>query len=245
MTDTAVSDRTGLVQLLWLPLVVYYLVVFAGQLLPGFHAQSLVLTNTGEATSISETALIEHLEALFWACGMAGYAASAWRRRALRLHWGWPLVFSALCFFALGEETSWGQHLLDFRPPDVVIEANTQDELNLHNLHLAKVLGVSAQSPLYPYLGSVTAILNPLFYLLCVTAWLILPVWLRRRPPALRPAALRHYPRHQDAFYAAFSVAVVLYLVIDRGFFDVGELFELTLATAGAITGLVHRIDPG
>jgi hypothetical protein len=37
------------------------------------------------------------------------------------------------CVFVAGEEISWAQRLLGFRPPDVFLEQNFQQELNVHN----------------------------------------------------------------------------------------------------------------
>ncbi len=43
------------------------------------------------------------------------------------------LALPALVFL-IGEELSWGQHLLGFATPEVLRESNLQDEANLHNL---------------------------------------------------------------------------------------------------------------
>ena len=43
---------------------------------------------------------------------------------------GWAL----LMFIFMGEESSWGQWLFGFEPPESIKAVNTQDELNLHNL---------------------------------------------------------------------------------------------------------------
>ncbi|MBI4815413.1 MAG: hypothetical protein HY791_04115 [Deltaproteobacteria bacterium] len=46
---------------------------------------------------------------------------------------------SAFCVFVAGEELSWGQRVFGFRPPDVFLEHNFQQEANLHNF-LKKIL---------------------------------------------------------------------------------------------------------
>jgi hypothetical protein len=52
----------------------------------------------------------------------------------------WFLVFSffliGFCLFAIGEELSWGQRLLNTRSPDFFKSYNSQRETNLHNLIL-------------------------------------------------------------------------------------------------------------
>lgn len=40
---------------------------------------------------------------------------------------------SIVCFFAAGEEISWGQRLLGINTPEYIAETNTQDEITLHN----------------------------------------------------------------------------------------------------------------
>lgn len=52
------------------------------------------------------------------------------------------LVLLALfCVFVAGEEISWGQRLLAFKPPDIFLEENFQQEFNVHNLLKGKELG--------------------------------------------------------------------------------------------------------
>ncbi len=44
------------------------------------------------------------------------------------------LALGLFCVFVAGEEISWGQRLLGFRPPNYFLEQNYQQEANLHNL---------------------------------------------------------------------------------------------------------------
>lgn len=44
------------------------------------------------------------------------------------------LALGAFCLFVAGEEISWGQRLASYRPPDLFLEKNYQQEANLHNL---------------------------------------------------------------------------------------------------------------
>lgn len=39
------------------------------------------------------------------------------------------------CIYILGEETSWGQHYMQWETPDWLGDINQQDETNLHNVH--------------------------------------------------------------------------------------------------------------
>lgn len=45
-----------------------------------------------------------------------------------------PLAVVLFCLVVAGEEISWGQRLLAFKPPNVFLEHNYQQELNVHNL---------------------------------------------------------------------------------------------------------------
>ena len=53
---------------------------------------------------------------------------------------GW-LGLAAFCLVVVGEEISWGQRLFAFKPPEIFLEANFQQELNVHNLLKGKELG--------------------------------------------------------------------------------------------------------
>ena len=45
-----------------------------------------------------------------------------------------PLAVVAFCLVVAGEEISWGQRIFAFKPPDLFLEQNYQQELNIHNL---------------------------------------------------------------------------------------------------------------
>jgi hypothetical protein len=46
-------------------------------------------------------------------------------------------VFTIMCFFAAGEELSWGQRLFQWRSMDFFVQNNSQKETNFHNLVVA------------------------------------------------------------------------------------------------------------
>lgn len=67
------------------------------------------------------------------AAGLAIHAL--WRTRwQQRLHGLALLGLALFCVFVAGEEISWGQRLLGFKPPALFLENNHQQESNLHNL---------------------------------------------------------------------------------------------------------------
>jgi hypothetical protein len=54
------------------------------------------------------------------------------RRHAFRNVWLW--LYFALFLGVAGEEIDWGQRILGVRTPDALMEANVQQEINLHNM---------------------------------------------------------------------------------------------------------------
>jgi len=75
-----------------------------------------------------------------WATFVAFVMAAGWLvfgvRRVSPSWWfqGATLLLAAFCLVVAGEEISWGQRLFGFRPPDVFLERNFQQELNVHNV---------------------------------------------------------------------------------------------------------------
>jgi hypothetical protein len=75
-----------------------------------------------------------------WATFVAFVMAAGWLavvvRRISPSWWyqGACLLLAAFCLVVAGEEISWGQRVFGFKPPDVFLERNFQQELNLHNV---------------------------------------------------------------------------------------------------------------
>lgn len=61
-------------------------------------------------------------------------SARAFRRDAPVFESVVRVGFVAFCILVAGEEISWGQRLVGFQPPEVFLERNFQQELNLHNV---------------------------------------------------------------------------------------------------------------
>ncbi len=75
--------------------------------------------------------------ATVWAFVLAGvaFAAAAVRQRRTAGRLPWFLIGVCLfCWLVAGEEISWGQRILGYRPPVYFLEQNFQQELNLHNV---------------------------------------------------------------------------------------------------------------
>ncbi|MCP3978365.1 MAG: hypothetical protein GY716_03395 [bacterium] len=81
---------------------------------------------------------------LFLGAGVV-FLRNAWRVRRSRI--AGPLRLAglvavvALCLVIAGEELSWGQRLIGFRPPELFLEQNYQQELNVHNFFRKRTLG--------------------------------------------------------------------------------------------------------
>jgi hypothetical protein len=70
-------------------------------------------------------------------------------RKASPSRWfqGACVLLALFCLAVAGEEISWGQRLFGFKPPDIFLERNFQQELNLHNVLMREGgLGVKIES---------------------------------------------------------------------------------------------------
>lgn len=99
---------------------------------------------TGEDRAVEWATVVAYLSAVV----VAGVLVPRWWRTGLRLA---AVAYVILCvgfFFIAGEEISWGQRILGFEGPPALVDANLQDEANLHNL-----LGRYALHALYIVIG--------------------------------------------------------------------------------------------
>ena len=78
-----------------------------------------------------EPGILENLQAVIL-FGCLVLDGALWRRSAGGLKIWLGLIFVAL-FFILGEEISWGQHIVGWHTPAWFAHRNVQDETNLHN----------------------------------------------------------------------------------------------------------------
>jgi hypothetical protein len=75
-----------------------------------------------------------------WATFVAFVMAAGWLAAVVRKispswwYQGATLLLALFCLVVAGEEISWGQRVLGFKPPDVFLERNFQQEMNLHNV---------------------------------------------------------------------------------------------------------------
>jgi hypothetical protein len=105
---------------------------FAGAALFG-----LVSLQTGVYNAlVREDSVLECLQLMAYLASTALAAAASrrlWRsgRRGLGMLF---FLFTCCCFFAAGEEISWGQRVLGFGTPEELAAVNGQKELNVHDV---------------------------------------------------------------------------------------------------------------
>jgi hypothetical protein len=119
------------------------------------------MTATHTESTPRQVALLTHVLAVAWICGVLAFAHYAparyeasmqedrpveWAtvvlflaaaivrlRAAVRHRRMFDFLVALFCLFVAGEEFSWGQRLVGFTPPEAFLERNTQQEFNIHN----------------------------------------------------------------------------------------------------------------
>lgn len=105
-----------------------------GGLFALFVVLMVVLPTDSRRWLYAESGPLEWAQVLFFlaaavlAIHLAFRAGGAWWARACYLGFG------LVGLMVVGEELSWGQHMLGFETPEALATANKQDEANLHNL---------------------------------------------------------------------------------------------------------------
>ena len=107
--------------------------------------KSLILDDRLAARLTLENGLLQNIAVLCY-----GFAAIFFFRLvlwALRPHellglqrW-WFLILALGCLVVGGEETNWGQSLIQYKTPDFLASTNIQHEVNLHNIELPGLPG--------------------------------------------------------------------------------------------------------
>lgn len=89
----------------------------------------------GEPDNVSaltrEDGVVENLSAIFYMVGLFVSFISIFKAERILF----PILWAALCFVFLGEETSWFQRIFHYSVPEVE-QINAQNEFNLHNLDM-------------------------------------------------------------------------------------------------------------
>lgn len=173
------------------------------------HPERLVITN--------EDGVVELLGALGFVltAGLMLLGFSRARRAGeSRVKQSIYVTMSIVFLFAAGEELSWGQHLLGWRTPEALVEANRQDETNIHNL---EVLGELDEYRLFTLLWFPFVLLVPL---------------LASVSSAARRFLTRYIPLVSWPLGLVFVVNDVLSAAVGRlfaeGTAEVGPLYDVT-----------------
>lgn len=220
----------------WFILITYLFISIVGviyQPLDDWSARIVNRNYNGEG-------LIETIEAICWLSAAFIYALIFFRiynftiEKFTKL---WMVFFVLLCFVAFGEEISWGQHIFELDVPEYVQVVNQQNEINIHNLNMSRILGLSENDFFYKYLRNFNVLLNPIFYFVCLLMWVVFP--LIKKNALLKNRLIHSMPQPTMGTIIFCGVNVLIYLVIDKLFYDVGEIFELSLA----LTGLLSAVD--
>ncbi len=150
------------------------------------------------------------------ACAIGVHAL--WRRRVeAALPRLTLLAVCLFCAFVAGEEISWGQRIVGFRPPALFLEHNFQQESNLHNL----LKGVLDTRWMVLTVAALYGVLAP--YVIYLTRW-----------PCGLAAPLASVPWFAAVVWLEFAYPYEL----------VGELAELTLGLA-FLWDVIERCDGG
>jgi len=141
-----------------------------------------------------EDGIFENLSALFYLFGflICGFLIFKRGRQAFLVIW------CILCFFFLGEETSWFQRIFDYSVP-MVENHNEQDEFNLHNLDLLYEEPMVTEDGEFQF--SLSALLKPqnLMKLGFFSYFLMIPL-LHLVPKFERFCSVLGYPKPPLAF---------------------------------------------
>jgi len=78
-----------------------------------------------------EDGFVEYSEAFLYLFAGGFFAYIGAHRRFRNVwYWGYAVLFLGIC----GEEVSWGQRIYSIAPPQELVAANVQGEMNLHNI---------------------------------------------------------------------------------------------------------------
>ncbi|HEX5063703.1 MAG TPA: hypothetical protein VFV99_30200 [Kofleriaceae bacterium] len=104
------------------------------------EAIGLVLVGVAVVSARTWSSIAQEDGVIEWATFLAYVFAAGWLLLVVRKQspswWfkGATFLLAAFCIVVAGEEISWGQRLFGFKPPDVFLERNFQQEMNLHNV---------------------------------------------------------------------------------------------------------------
>lgn len=104
--------------------------------LTALYAAALYDANFWHAYLESEWGLVENAQIVILAIALIYGARILARSEIWPGRWmgWWAALIVAACVYAIGEESSWGQHYFGWQTPEWLLAANDQGEMNLHNV---------------------------------------------------------------------------------------------------------------
>ena len=136
--------------------------------------------------AVQEDEFLEWATVWAFVAAAAVFGVAAWRQRRASGALPWFLAgVSLFCLFFAGEEISWGQRLLGYRPPVYFLQENFQQELNVHNVIDTSLRKLGLKGVILGYgvalpLAALAPPVRKLFEKLGVVAppWLLAPAFL-------------------------------------------------------------------
>ncbi|MEZ4485634.1 MAG: hypothetical protein R2864_14015 [Syntrophotaleaceae bacterium] len=214
----------------------FFFVSVAGFFFPSFSEWSAKFANR----NYNGEGLIEYVEAICWMLACIVYISlfvNEYRKNKFTFFAFWTIFFAAFCFVCCGEELSWGQHLFKYEVNEFVSEYNKQRETNIHNLNISKIIGIPVDDPKYRLFRNFNSILNPLFYLVCGIFWFVIP-FVKKMGFFSKNKFFYYFPTPSLSTAIFCGASLFAYLIIDKLFFDIGEILELSLALVGLMVPL-------
>ena len=189
-------------------------------------------------TNSNEKSVIEFSEALFWFISFLGFsylAVFSFRQDGINWKAAYYTVFAILSFLVCGEELSWGQHLGFFEASDTFNEINAQGEVNFHNTNLSLMLGIPESSRFYDFFFNAGHLLHPAFHLFLVIVLGVAPLVINKYFKFSSIPLIKSYPIVSFKTSIFIIMCYVGYWVIDKMFYDVGEILEFGLASTALL----------
>ncbi|NND35224.1 MAG: hypothetical protein HKN76_21735 [Saprospiraceae bacterium] len=207
-----------------------------------------------------EDGIIENGSAIFLLVAAIVFFVAYVKSKTIRTHGeekrGRNLFFLLLGLFffvCMGEEISWGQRIFNVETPDILVNLNYQEEINLHNFRIFE-----GKNPDGSQKGGLSAVFTShrIFYMLILAWTLLIPVTYKF-VPKIRQFLLRiHFPVHPIKIgILALSILIfarLLKVVMQNPSEDfnhgIVEIAELNLAVVIAYAGfywLWHTVRQG
>lgn len=184
-----------------------YFCFFVPAIVFGIYSVYLAFSDTQAYFDfIYEDGVLETVSALSWlfaALCMTVYVIM--HKADSRIHGQRKYLIIMIALFILcgGEEISWGQRLIGYSPPDLMMSINLQQETNLHNI------------------GSISVFSN-LFFLLTCSYFIVLPIIYWKKKEVLYTLSYFSIPFPERVSICTFGAGVFFWIIIGIRFGTLG-----------------------